>query len=265
MTPVEPIHVLYGGAHLFVPGLREKLERLARQAAGELADPPLRERICQNLTVQDLRIDFEDGFGLRSHEDEDAAALAAGRLASQRAELPPSWGVRIKPLSAKTKPRALRTLELFCQGATPPLVTLPKIHTPAEVDELSAWLDLHRLPTRIELMVETASALRHLPALLDACRGRCAGLHFGAYDFLSELGVGAADQSLSHPFCDQARFAMQLAASGRGIPVVDGVTSLLPVGAEPQRGWDLHIANVRRSLAQGFHSSWDVHPAQQLS
>ena len=269
MLHQEPIHVLYGGAHLFQPGLLDKLNRLSLKAFDRLGptDPDLRQRIAQRLhsgSIQDLRIDFEDGFGLRSPSEEDATAKSAGKLAADVGNLPQYWGIRIRSLAPKLQDRALRTLELFTNeaNAVPPVITIPKIQSPAEVDLLVTWLQRRGLPSHLELMVETANAVRDLPALIQACQGRCDSLHFGAYDFLSELGVPAPGQSLRHPFCDQARLAMQMAVAGTDIRVVDGVTSLLPVDPAPQPGWDLHIANIRHSLAQGFFSSWDVHPAQ---
>ena len=239
---MEPIHVLYGGAHLAAPGLLDKMKRLIIKALDrqELSQAGLRERIVSRLSdcpIQDLRIDFEDGFGIRPNQEEDEIAQRASTFCADGGNLPPSWGIRTKAFSDRTKPRALRTLGIFCQGATPPVVTLPKIQVASEVAELRAWLDARHLPTRIELMVETAAAVRDLPALIEAAGERCDSLHFGAYDFLSELGVPGPDQSLRHPFCDQARYAMQVAAAGTAIRVVDGVTNVLPVEPEPQRGW----------------------------
>lgn len=264
---MEPFHVLYGGAQFARPGLLDKMKRLILGALErfEPSRADLRARIASRIetcAIQDLRIDFEDGFGIRPDQEEDEIAKRASTFCTDAGNLPPCWGIRTKAFSAKAQPRALRTLEVFCQSATPPVVTLPKIQAASEVAELRTWLDARRLPTRIELMVETAAAVRDLPALIDAAGGRCHALHFGAYDFLSELGVPGPDQNLRHPFCDQARYAMQLAAAGTGIRVVDGVTNVLPLDPEPQRGWDLHIANVRHSLAQGCSASWDVHPAQ---
>lgn len=246
------------------PGLLDKLKSIAVNALRELE--PGCHRVATHLeqgAVEDLRIDFEDGFGVRSAEEEDTWAGAAGKFAADARALPTYWGVRIKPMGQATRARALRTLELLLDaGAVPPVVTLPKITGRAEVEDLAEWLEARRLPCRLELMVETAYSVGHLGELIAAASGRCASLHFGAYDFLSELGVGWPDQDLGHPFCDQARGAIQRAVAGTPVRAVDGVTSLLPLGDRAREGWELHQRNVRRSLAQGFTASWDVHPAQ---
>src|ERR1700712_1214788 len=67
--------------------------------------------------IEDLRIDFEDGF--RAHrgtvaddEDEDEHAIrAAGEMAGLLA-VPRCWGVRIRSLAPETRRRGLRTLDL---------------------------------------------------------------------------------------------------------------------------------------------------------
>jgi hypothetical protein len=69
--------------------------------------------------VEDLRIDFEDGYGVRpgDEEDEAAAAAAAAIAAAARADDGPTWtGIRFKSLEAPTRRRGLRTLELVLAG-----------------------------------------------------------------------------------------------------------------------------------------------------
>src|SRR5918994_659322 len=69
--------------------------------------------------IEDLRLDFEDGYGPRPHEAEDADALGAARAlagALARAAPPPYVGLRIRCLEAATRRRGLRTLDLFVGG-----------------------------------------------------------------------------------------------------------------------------------------------------
>src|SRR5207249_10172986 len=83
--------------------------------------------------LEDLRIDFEDGFGARSDEEEDGAARsAASEVATGLGQdsLPSFLGIRIKPLAAERAARAARTLELF--------VTRSEEHT----SELQSRFDL---------------------------------------------------------------------------------------------------------------------------
>src|SRR5690348_10236173 len=110
---IQPVHVIYGGAHLFRAETCQKLGLIAQRTftehapdAGALAavfglPPELAERVYPRLEaklrtgpVEDFRIDFEDGYGVRSNEEEDAAAEAAGEQAGAGA-MPRFFGIRI--------------------------------------------------------------------------------------------------------------------------------------------------------------------------
>lgn len=204
--------------------------------------------------VEDLRIDFEDGYGVRPDaEEDDHAALAARALGEgiDRGTLPPFIGIRIKALAAETRQRAVRTLDLFLtalasthRGRLPEgfVVTLPKITVAEEVaalasllDALEARLGLASGAIGIELMIEApqivldASGASGLPRLVDAGRGRVVGAHLGAYDYTAACDVVAAHQTLAHPACDLARQMMQLAFAGTAVRIVDGATNVLPI------------------------------------
>src|ERR1041385_2288646 len=127
----QPVHVVYGGAHLFQAGLCRKLGEVAQRAAAEFAATPsalaggvgipetlgdtVYARVVEKLQrepVEDFRIDFEDGFGNRPDDEEDATATAAAaEVARGMAEdlLPPFIGIRIKPLNEELKARSVRT------------------------------------------------------------------------------------------------------------------------------------------------------------
>jgi citrate lyase beta subunit len=204
--------------------------------------------------VEDLRIDFEDGYGVRPDAEEDQHAVAAARALGEgmdRGSLPPFLGIRIKALAAETRARAVRTLDLFLttlasthRGRLPGgfVVTLPKITVAEEVaalasllDALEAKLDLASGAIGIELMIEApqivldASGASGLPRLLDAGRGRVVGAHLGAYDYTAACSIVAAHQTLAHPACDLARQMMQLAYAGTGVRLSDGGTNVLPI------------------------------------
>lgn len=73
-------------------------------------------RKLETEAIEDFRIDFEDGYGNRSNEEEDATAMeAALEVARGLREntLPPFIGIRIKPFTEEMKERGLRTLDLF--------------------------------------------------------------------------------------------------------------------------------------------------------
>lgn len=317
----QPVHTFYCGAQSFDADIVQRLgqtalrsmDRYAREP-GELARsvglpgdlaPAIHARVRSKLQrepIEDLRIDFEDGFGARSDAEEDATAVSAARelgCAIAAGMAPPFMGIRIKSLGQRG-PRAGRTLELFLgalldktRGVVPQgfVVTLPKVNLAEQPRTLVRWLDRlearHGLATgslRLEMMVETTQAFVDadgrcpLPGFLDACEGRCSSVHLGVYDFTASCGIAAAHQSMAHPLCELARGMMKLAYGGRGVWLSDGSTNVLPI--EPHagddlteaqwqenreivhRGWQLSFAHVRRSLESGFYQGWDLHPAQ---
>ena len=237
----QPVHVLYGGGHLFQSGITRKMGRIAihvverelpnAQAlanvfgiSAELAKtvyPRLIHKL-ETEPVEDIRIDFEDGYGTRSDAEEDAHAEAAARILNGEG-MPPFLGLRIKPLKGATEKRALQTLQHFFKWAQPLpqgfVVTLPKITSPKEVEDL-----LVNLPhgVGIELMIETIEALDCLEELFDAGQGRVTSAHFGPYDFLSSCGIAVVKESLQHPVCVSARTKMLLAYARKGLPCRTG-------------------------------------------
>ena len=193
----QPVHTVYGGAHLFTAETAHKLGELALKSLeayapdaasfaeaigldGSLA-PKVYERVREKLRrepVEDFRIDFEDGYGNRPDEEEDNhAAAAAQQVAAGFAggTLPPFIGIRIKPLTRDLAARSLRTLDIFLtemldktNGHVPPgfVVTLPKIQSKTDVEVLVDTFDIleDRLSLdpgalKVELMVETTQSI----------------------------------------------------------------------------------------------------------
>jgi citrate lyase beta subunit len=304
----QPVHVVYGGAHLFTADAAQKLGAIALKSlqdhapdAGTLAgaiglDSALADRIYLRLVdkltrepVEDFRIDFEDGFGHRPDDEEDRFAQhAAGEVAAglRDGRLPPSIGIRIKPLSEELKHRSVRTFDLFLTrllertgGALPRhfVVTLPKVTAPEQVAALAqaceAFEYWHELPPRsltFELMVETTQSIFGpdggvaLPKFVAEGGGRIVAAHFGTYDYTAACGITAAHQQMLHPVCDFAKHVMQVTLAGTGIWLSDGATNVMPVGGREavHRAWRLHATHVRHSLTNGFYQGWDLHPAQ---
>jgi citrate lyase beta subunit len=308
----QPVHTVYGGAHLFKRTTCARLGELALRALDEYAPTSsafakamgvprklaktVRQRVREKLErepVEDYRIDFEDGYGIRADAQEDTAAETAAietAEAMAAGTLPPFFGIRIKPFTPQLKIRATRTLELYLRALTARTngqlpqgfrVTLPKITRPKQVRTL---LDaLEPFPAaRIEIMIETPQAVLRIAELLDAAKDRCAAAHFGPYDYTASLGITAAHQALRHPACDFARSMLQVALAGSGVPLSDGPTATLPVAPHPReqlrepltdqqsaenrevvhRAWKLHYDNIRHALAGGFYQGLDLHPAQ---
>ena len=246
--------------------------------------------------IEDLRIDFEDGYGHRPDAEEDAAATAAGQalgaLAASGPARPPFAGLRFKSLEPATRRRGVRTVDLFLGAlfaatATEPdqtpdavRLTLPKV---TDVDQVSAFADVcaalesaHSLAVgalRFEVQIEVPQAVlaadgtAAVARMVHAGRGRVNGLHYGTYDFSAAAGIAAPYQSLEHPIADHAKAVMLLAAAGTGVAVSDGSTNILPVGspAEIESAWRLHARLVRRALERGYYQGWDLHPLQLVT
>src|SRR5438105_6380891 len=211
----QPVHTVYGGAHLFKSDTTKKLGELALKALEQYAPGPaafaeaigvepaqaqtVHQRVVEKLrreAVEDFRIDFEDGYGIRTDAEEDGhAAQAAEEVAKGLAAgtLPPFIGIRIKTFSAELGGRALRTLDIFITslfqrtaGKLPAnfVVTLPKVTSPEHVgvlvdafEALEGKLGLPRGALKLENMIETTQSVlgpdgtSMLPTLLTAARG----------------------------------------------------------------------------------------------
>ncbi|GAB2626477.1 aldolase/citrate lyase family protein [Streptomyces capparidis] len=246
--------------------------------------PRVRAKLARE-PVEDLRIDFEDGYGVRPDEEEDAEAVRVARLAAGLAV--PFTGIRFKCLEAPVRARGIRTLDIFltellARGGLPGglTLTLPKVTHPRQVAATArlcaAFERAHGLPERrlgFEIQIETPQAVlgpdgkATVVALVAAADGRATGLHYGTYDYSAALGVAPAHQSLDHPAADHAKAVMQLAAAGTGVRLSDGSTNVLPVGTTEQvhHAWRLHHDLVRRSLARAYYQGWDLHPAQLVT
>ncbi|GAB2936137.1 aldolase/citrate lyase family protein [Rhodococcus aerolatus] len=289
-----PAHTVYVPADRVTPDLparwgSEALAALAEHGPLPDAVADQHDRVVARLRtapVADLRVDLEDGYGLRPEDDEDADAVAAARALAAMAAGgtgPDCCGVRVKSLEPATRARGVRSLDLVVgtlaeAGPLPDgfRVTVPKMTSVAQVQAVVALCealeDAHGLaaPLRFEIQVETPQAVlgadgRALVApMLHAAAGRCAGLHYGTYDYSASLGVAAPFQSMEHPVADHAKAVMLVAAAATGVPVSDGSTNVLPVGSTDQvrSAWALHARLVTRSLEAGFYQGWDLHPAQ---
>ena len=249
--------------------------------------PEVAERVRRKLEaepIEDLRLDFEDGYG-DCGDAEDADAVTAATLvheAVSAGSAPPFIGIRFKCFEQSTRERGLRTLDLFLgtlidRGGLPDglVLTLPKVSTIAQVEAMVEVAELlegaHGLEAgriRFEVQVETpqlvlgaegSSPLAQLPL---AAPGRITSLHYGTYDYSASLGIAAAYQSMEHPAADLAKQLMQLAVAGTGIRLSDGSTNILPIGDRAEEAWALHARLVRRSLERGFFQGWDMHAHQ---
>ncbi|MEJ7861174.1 MAG: hypothetical protein WKF90_06000 [Pyrinomonadaceae bacterium] len=331
-TNRAPVHVVYGGAHLFKSNTPQKFGKIALGSLAKFAPnfaqfaqamwlkgadtlphsdnviADLEFQLIENVEkvkrenfpawtawtiyqkmseklrtepIEDFRIDFEDGYGIRSDKEEDShAANASGELAEAflHNTITPFSGFRIKSFAPETYRRAIKTLDLFLTnfveksgGRIPEnfVVTLPKI---MRADEVAALAELlgefetqHNLPKhsiKIEIMIETPQAIVSekgeivLRSLVEAASGRCASAHFGAYDYTANFAVTATHQNLRHEACNFARQMMQIALSPLNIRVSDSVTVEIPTPIH--RGENLSSEQKEENFL-AVHTAWRKH------
>jgi citrate lyase beta subunit len=177
----QPVHTVYGGAHLFKFDSAARLGALARRSLEQYGGDALTfakaldldsrastdsrsqwlietvyDRVVEKLRrepVEDFRIDFEDGYGNRSDAEEDGHAESAAREVAggmEKGALPPFIGIRIKPFTEELRQRSMRTLDIFLTtlvetagGRLPEnfFVTLPKVTIPEQVTALADLFD----------------------------------------------------------------------------------------------------------------------------
>jgi len=332
----QPVHTVYGGAHLFKSDSATRLGGLARRSldqfapdfltfakavglngAEQLPESPEEDggliarleanrelvrqenkaawlahaiygRVNEKLRrepVEDFRIDFEDGYGNRSDEEEDGHAESAaievveGMLSRT---LPPFIGIRIKPFTEELRARSMRTLDIFVStlveksdGKLPEnfVVTQPKITIPEQVAALADLFELLESKTglaagslKLEMMIETTQSIINsqgeinLPLLLAAARGRCVAAHFGTYDYTASCSITAAHQHMMHPACDFAKHMMQVSFAGTGVWLSDGATNIMPVAPHrfTEGGPPLTAEQIAENRAV-VHRAWKLH------
>ncbi len=251
-------------------------------------------KVINKLTaeaIEDFRIDFEDGYGNRSNEEEDATAVEAAKEVAKgmkAGSLPPFIGIRIKPFTEEMKERGLRTLEIFVttlvketKGKLPAnfVVMLPKVTIPEQVSTLVSFfeileeeLGLKEGVLKMEMMVETTQAIMDkdgtnpLYRFVKAGKGRCIAMHFGTYDYTASCSITARYQEMDHPVCDFAHHMTKVTLAHTGIWLSDGATNTMPIG--PNRGDNMteqqlqeNSETVHRAWRKGYnhirHSLWN--------
>lgn len=328
----QPIHSVYGGAHLFQFDTPQKLGTVALRTLSEYApdfgvfaralglqgaeklplateaiaqlsahikkDPEkskkdrpeawlaytVYERVLEKLKrepVEDFRIDFEDGFGNRSAEEEDEAAEKTAKEVAKGMKagtLSPFIGIRVKTFTNELAPRSIQTTDIFVstlvqatKGKLPEgfVITLPKVTIPEQVEGFVKVLealeeenDLQKGSLQMEVMIETTqSVIDHegkcvIPSLIQASKGRCIGAHLGIYDYTASCNIIAAHQGMDHPSCDFVRQMMKNSLAGTGIFLSDGATNIMPVPVHPPKG-KLHSKQIQENQ-RAVHHAWKL-------
>ncbi len=166
----QPVHTVYGGAHIFSAQVAGKMGEAALKHLNAYApnaealtqalhveNPNMKtwslvyQRVQEKLkkeAVEDFRIDFEDGYGNRPDAEEDGHAESAALEVVKGMKdntLPPFLGIRIKPFNEERVVRSMRTMDIFLgtllkatKNKLPNnfVVTLPK---PQIVDQVVAF------------------------------------------------------------------------------------------------------------------------------
>ena len=295
----QPVHTLYGGANLFKSNSALLLGKMSLDqfltyapdstvfgnVFGMDIQSGFSEKVYQKViaklkkeAIEDFRIDFEDGYGNRSNEEEDETArLAALEVAKGMVDntLPPFIGIRIKPFNEEMKERGIRTLDIFLstlvqetQGKLPDnfVVMLPKVTIPQQPAALASFFDVleHELSLpagilKMEMMVETTQAIMSIDGtnplhkFIKASNGRCIAMHFGTYDYTASCSITARYQEMDHPACDFAHHMTKVALAHTGIWLSDGATNTMPIG--PNRGDKLTPEQLAEN-AEIVHRAW---------
>jgi citrate lyase beta subunit len=234
----------------------------------------------QTEAVEDFRIDFEDGFGNRPDDEEDATAINAAHelaLGMKNNTISPFIGIRIKPFTEDLKYRGVRTLDFFLStllektnGQLPDnfVVMLPKVTIPEQVITLARLFEIierqYQLSPgtlKMETMVEATQIIMDeegrnpLLKIIRASGGRCIAAHFGTYDYTASCGITAKYQTMAHPVCDFAHHVTKVALAGTGIFLSDGATNVMPIG--PHRGDNLSYEQQSENR-EAVHNGWRI-------
>jgi citrate lyase beta subunit len=234
----------------------------------------------QTEPVEDFRIDFEDGFGNRPDDEEDATAVTAANelaIGMHNKTISPFIGIRIKPFTEDLKSRGVRTLDIFLttllektNGTLPGnfIVMLPKVVIPEQVTTMVRLFEiiekannLQHGTLKMETMVEATQIIMDeegrnpLMKIVRAGEGRLIAAHFGTYDYTASCGITAKYQTMDHPVCDFAHHMTKVALGGTGIFLSDGATNVMPVA--PHRGNDLTKQQLKEN-EESVHNAWQI-------
>ena len=265
-----------------VTRLDKMIEEQRKKEPGWLAYS-VYNKIIRKLTtepVEDFRIDFEDGFGNRPDDEEDATAVnAANELAigMQNKTISPFIGIRIKPFTEDHKHRGVKTLDIFLStllentgGQLPNnfVVMLPKVVIPEQVTTMVRLFEIIEKENnlqpgtlKMETMVEATQIIMDdegrnpLMKIVRAGEGRLIAAHFGTYDYTASCGITAKYQTMDHPVCDFAHHMTKVALGSTGIFLSDGATNVMPVA--PHRDKPL-TKQQEKENRESVHNAWRI-------
>ncbi|MCY7310497.1 MAG: phosphoenolpyruvate kinase [Chitinophagaceae bacterium] len=260
-----------------------KMEETERRQHPAWLSYTVYNKIVQKLqteAVEDFRIDFEDGFGNRPDEEEDATAVnAANELAIGMNEktISPFIGIRIKPFTEDLKSRGVRTMDIFLTtllektgGKLPGnfIVMLPKVTIPEQVTTMVRLFEIIEKKNnltpgtlKMETMVEATQIIMDdegrnpLMKIIRAGERRLIAAHFGTYDYTASCGITAKYQTMAHPVCDFAHHMTKVALGGTGIFLSDRANYVMPVCL--QRG-EKQTSKQLKENRQSVQNAWRI-------
>ena len=301
----QPVHTVYVPADRYDRGLPQ---RWGAEATALVAEHGGFDWLCAELglsddlaaevapkvaaklgsePIEDLRLDFEDGYGNRGDETEDRDAVRVAReLAAAVADgvAPAFVGLRFKCFEAPTRRRGLRTLDLFLStlleaGPLPDglTITFPKVSTVAR--SRPWWPSARR--TRAPRSARRPARLRD-PGRDPAARS---GRRWAGRDRRRPARGGRPGDVAALRHLRLQRLARVSPRSTSRWPIRPPTTprrSCRPRSRAPEctcptgpptssrsapptrcsRPGGCTTQLVRRSLERAYYQGWDLHPAQ---
>ena len=296
----QPVHTIYVPAHRYGAGLVARHGRAAQMRWRSTRalflrliddDEDLLHRVRTKLErepVEDLRIDFEDGYGDRGDDAEDDGVARAAR--ALRAELAGGRGAAV----VRDPVQELRAAHAATRGPDP-----GRVRRPALAAGRRRSGRVRGDPAQGHLGRPGRGDGAHLRPPGDGARPDGARLASRSRSRLPRRSSGRTAPPWSRrwstppragaPACTTAPTTTAPSRHPRGVPVprppgrrsrqgrdagrggrhrrppLRRVDQHPPGRREPdqvRRGWATHLRLVRRSLERGFYQGWDLHPAQ---
>ena len=161
----------------------------------------------------------------------------------------------------------------------------PKVEDAAEMawlckllSNIEAGLGLAENTISVQFLVESATAVQQIDAIIEVAVARLSGVVWGAADYAADVGLVHWEND--HPLFDQARMTIINAAGAAGVPAIDAMTFNYPTplhrggdlsSAQQQQNHDhilLALEQVYRDAVHGrdlgMSGKWVGHPAQLL-
>ncbi|QDE68723.1 citrate lyase subunit beta [Myxococcus xanthus] len=188
-------------------------------------------------------LDLEDGvpWAFKS----EARRLATEHLARGRRSGP--MALRINSL--RTEDGLRDVLALLDTGARPDIVLLPKVESPAELQQLDALLSPRLPDVALLAIIETSRGVASVDDIATATP-RLQGLVFGSADLSAQLGIPLTWEPMLY-----ARSRIAMAAGTAGLSAIDSPCFDLA-------DLDAVEEETRRARALGFVGKIVIHPAQ---